>query len=344
MPSIEKRGNYWSIKWSDNGRQRRQSIDRLVKRHVESRSEADAIYRKWLLENSNSRYDPAPKIRLGDLYTRYRDHAARVWSAESFRVDMPRLQSFILWCGEHGLQYVEQLTPIHIEEWRVSLLDQKMQIQTANKYLERSRAFFNRLKAWRLIERSPMDGIEMMKYQKKEMRVLTDKEIAELLLMCTDEDLRDVVTLALQTGCRQSEIVHLRWSDVRDDDIHIPKTKSYRPRTIPFGPGMRDLIERRRRKRGPRDVFVFDDGTGEPRSGNTWYHRLMGAYIRADIVGADFHTLRHTFASRLVRAGVNLKVVQALMGHSDIKTTLQYVHLYDGDREAAVGKLSLPKP
>lgn len=342
MPSLEKRGDFWSIKWNENGRQRRQSVDRLVKRHVSSKSEADAIFEKWLFENANGKYDPDPKIPLTDLYTQYRDYAKRVWSAESYRVDMPRLEALILWCNSRGIQHAEQLTPTKIEEWREELLASGMQPQTANKYLERARAFFARCKAWRRIKRSPMDGIEMMKYQKKEMRVLSDKEIAALFPMLTDPDLHDVVTVALQTGMRQGELVRLKWADVREDDIHIPKTKSYRPRSIPFAPGVREVIDRRRKNKGPKDVYVFDDGTGEPRKGGLWYQRLMGAYIRAGIDGADFHTLRHTFASRLVREGVNLKTVQALMGHTDIKTTLQYVHLYDGDREAAVSKLMLP--
>lgn len=83
-------------------------------------------------------------------------------------------------------------------------------------------------------------------------------------------------------------------------------------------------------------------GSNEPVSGSAWYGRLRFSYARAQIDGANFHSLRHTFASRLVAAGVNIKVVQTLMGHADLTTTLRYVHLYRGDTQKAVDRLELP--
>jgi len=127
---------------------------------------------------------------------------------------------------------------------------------------------------------------------------------------------------------------------VKADGIHFIKTKSYRPRTVPYAPGVREMLDRRRRD---GQVYVFQrDGSPEPVSGGAWYARMRLAYARAAIDGANVHSLRHTFASRLVRAGANIKVVQTLMGHANIQTTLRYVHLYQGDSEAAMGRLILP--
>jgi integrase/recombinase XerD len=230
-----------------------------------------------------------------------------------------------------------------IEDFRQDVLEGGAKPVTANRYLERVRAFFNQAVAWRLAEANPFTGVKMLKVHQREPRFLSDDEIARLLAVL-DGDLRDVVIVALQTGCRETEIVRIELAHCRDDGIHLPKTKSYRPRTIPYAPLVAEIVSRRKGNQSPPMIYLFDNGRGQPLQGaSTWYYWLRLAYARAGIIGANFHTLRHTFATRLVRAGVNMRVVQDLMGHQHISTTLRYVHLYDDDRERAVERLVLPE-
>lgn len=343
MPSLEKRDDGgWSILYrKPDGSPSRVSINRLVGRRVTEKAEAEAIYHRWLVKNLRTDYSPPDRHALTDLFRRYDAYANARWTAESYRVDMPRLADFLSFAQEQGAIYADQVTPILIEDYRAALMARGMAPQTANKYLERVRAFFNRLHGWRLIERSPVERLEMQKTHRPEMRILTDEEIRRLWVVLGDPDLEDVVTVALQTGMRQAEICRLRFADCQPDGIHVLKTKSYRPRTIPYAPGVQETVERRRDQR-PGQSYVFANGRGEPVPGNVWYQKLVGAYMRAGIEGANFHSLRHTFASRLLRAGANIVVVQTLMGHQDIKTTLRYVHLYADDASRAVAGLGLP--
>ena len=84
------------------------------------------------------------------------------------------------------------------------------------------------------------------------------------------------------------------------------------------------------------------------RSGTAWSERnllyaLKWACGYAKIENCTLHTLRHTFASRLVKAGVGLWTVQELMGHKDISMTLRYIHLLPDHKRAAVFRGKIPR-
>jgi integrase len=82
-------------------------------------------------------------------------------------------------------------------------------------------------------------------------------------------------------------------------------------------------------------VFCSRDGTPY-RSFRTAFAR---AVLQAGLADFTFHDLRHTFASRLVMAGVDLPTVKELLGHKDISMTMRYAHLSSGHKQAAVKKL-----
>lgn len=345
MPKLEKRKDGgWSITYvKADGKHSRVSIKTLLGRPPVDEVEAEQVFTKWMVKSIQTEYSPAPRETLADLLKRYEQFAKNRWGKETYRVAMPRLTGFIQWAGEQGAMYPDQVKPILLEDYRHELLGRGSQPITANRHLEVIRAFFNRLHAWQMIDRSPVDRLEMQKVHKSEIRILTDEELQLLLVSCkVDPELFDVIFLAIQTGMRRGEIERLKWEDVKSDGIHLPITKSFRPRTIPYAAGVQDMLTRRRTTKPIQAVYVFDNGDGTPISGNVWYHRLRDQYAKLGITGADFHALRHTFASRLIRSGANIKVVQSLMGHADISTTMQYIHLYDGDRRRAVEALSLP--
>ncbi len=78
----------------------------------------------------------------------------------------------------------------------------------------------------------------------------------------------------------------------------------------------------------------------KPRDGNAFYKKIfIPAVQKADLFGVVWHTLRHTFCSRLVQAGIPLTTVQKLAGHKDYSTTLIYAHLSPGHLHDAVGIL-----
>ena len=137
----------------------------------------------------------------------------------------------------------------------------------------------------------------------------------------------DIIRLLLLTGCRRSEILRLRWSEVDRDRLVLADSKTG-PRIVPLNTPARRILEHRPRGESPF-VFPSPSDPTRPRSRNLafWYRARREACIE----GVRLHDLRHTHASHAVMNGVPVPVVARLLGHSDVRTTLRYAHL--GDRE-----------
>ena len=137
----------------------------------------------------------------------------------------------------------------------------------------------------------------------------------------------DIVRLLLLTGCRRSEIVQLRWSEVRGDVLALADSKTG-PKKVPLGTQARRILERQPRS-GSAFVFPSPRDPARPRG----VHLALWDRVRreAGIEDCRLHDLRHTFASQAVMSGVPVPVVSRMLGHSNVRMTLRYAHL--GDRE-----------
>ena len=162
-------------------------------------------------------------------------------------------------------------------------------------------------------------------------RFLSREEVARLhrVLDRQTRDSRreqaDIIRLLLLTGCRRSEILRLRWSEVDRDRLVLADSKTG-PRIVPLNTPARRILERRPCGGSPF-VFPSPRDPARPRSRNLpfWYR----ARREAGIEDVRLHDLRHTHASHAVMNGVPVPVVSRLLGHSDVRTTLRYAHLGD---------------
>ena len=144
---------------------------------------------------------------------------------------------------------------------------------------------------------------------------------------------------------RRSELVYLTWDDIDFLNKLItvqskPETgfhpKSHRPRSIPINPDLEQLILDLPQK----GKYLFDDGKGKPLHCKDYYTKQFEKILKkAEVKNANLHTLRHTFASNLVMAGVDLRTVQELLGHSTIKITERYAHLSPDHKTRAINVL-----
>ncbi len=137
----------------------------------------------------------------------------------------------------------------------------------------------------------------------------------------------DVVRLLLLTGCRKSEILTLRWSEVDSDMLRLAEAKTG-PRTVWLSEAAQAIIARRPRM-GSAFVFPSPRDPARPQSRN------LGLWQRArreaGIEDVRLHDLRHTVASQAVARGVPLPTVARMLGHTQPVMTLRYAHV--GDRE-----------
>jgi len=152
--------------------------------------------------------------------------------------------------------------------------------------------------------------------------------------------IQDLIRFAVNTGLRIGEIFSLRWSDVdwENNVLNILAPKTQKLRTVPINGPARKVLDYW--ALGRRNEFVFYN----PDSGKPFVD-LDGGFAlackKAGIDGVTWHTLRHTFASRLVNRGVDIVTVQQLLGHSTITVTMRYTHTNLDSKRTAVAKLSL---
>ena len=158
---------------------------------------------------------------------------------------------------------------------------------------------------------------------------------------------RTMIVVALRTGLRFGELIALRWEDVdlvagkltvRKSIVkgHEGEPKGRRSREVPLGDEVLRLLKQHRHLRGAR-VFCDQDGGVLRTPKARW--ELERACKRAGLRLVGWHTLRHSFASHLVMRGVSIVIVQRLLGHVDIKTTMRYAHLSPDVTREAVQRL-----
>jgi integrase len=155
------------------------------------------------------------------------------------------------------------------------------------------------------------------------------------------DHLSPIVRLALHTGCRRGELFGLTWGDVDLVGAYLTvraeDAKSGVSRVLPLNTDAVKVLRTWRPSKVSTEDHVFPGEDGAPLVDikKAWSSLLDDAAI----TNFRFHDLRHTFASRLVMAGVDLNTVRELLGHSDIKMTLRYAHLAPEHKAAAVAKL-----
>lgn len=181
------------------------------------------------------------------------------------------------------------------------------------------------------VDRNPCRGIRQKAEENTRDRFLSDDEESRLMTAAAPH-LRPIILTALHTGARRGELLRLMWADVdfkrRSVTFRAENTKSHQTRHIPMSDTLHDALK----AMAPADVawgaskpvFAHSHAKEGPRSIRTGF---MAACARAGILGVTVHTLRHTFASRLVQAGVPIYTVSRLLGHGDVKTTARYAHL-----------------
>lgn len=258
---------------------------------------------------------------------------------ESYGRDLRKFASFI------EAQEVKELNHIdkHLIQYFLSTLsEQNYSASSTNRMLSSLKQFFNFLVIEKEISHSPMALIKSAKKQKRLPKALSLQQVEALIAapdLNTNWGIRDraIFELMYATGLRVSELINLKIGDCHLSLGFIQTIgKGNKERIVPLGEEashwmMRYLDEVRplfsSQKNRNEYVFITERGKQFTRQG-IWknikkYVALAG--MDSDLVSP--HVLRHSFATHLLEYGADLRLVQELLGHSDISTTQIYTHI-----------------
>ncbi|MGH9487909.1 MAG: tyrosine-type recombinase/integrase [Terriglobales bacterium] len=144
--------------------------------------------------------------------------------------------------------------------------------------------------------------------------------------------------IALQTGMRLSEQHGLRRDaiNLKAGTLTVPPSKYGEARDIPLNQAARRAVETLQARSGNSEWAMVNDKGERMVMPRRWFETAVET---AKLPKFTWHCLRHTFASRLVMLGVDLRTAQELMGHKDVRMTCRYAHLAPARKLAAVEKL-----
>lgn len=234
-----------------------------------------------------------------------------------------------------------EVTQAHRERFVSARRADDVSARSINREVGCVRAAFNRA-----VDQYELISLEQNRFARKwkslpekepKRRTLTPAEQKKLLKECRKDglELETYVSLALDTGARANEISHLLWSevDLKASRVTIKctdtfQTKTRKNRTVPIQPPTAELLKRWHVKRGVGARYVFTEEDAGPRE---HYKEIAGRFNdatdRAKLKGVTLHSLRHTFATDALGAGVPLQIVSEILGHRDITTTARiYSH------------------
>ena len=217
---------------------------------------------------------------------------------------------------------------------------------TINRELTCLKTLFNKAVEWGRIETNPIYLVKKFKEPPAKERILTSAE-ARKLIENASKAIRPVIIIALHTGMRRGEILGLKWGnvDLARGFIFIEDSKSGRSRKVPMTPAVLEAL--RVLPRNSEYVFYNPETKNHIQDVKTAFRKACRLSKKdpedekdPGIEGLRFHDLRHTAASKMIEAGVDLVTVSKILGHASIQMTMRYAHPTPDNMKLAVNRLA----
>lgn len=281
---------------------------------------------------------------LSDQFADYLYVERRLAKATAL-VYLPVVSRFLEYVEKQGLD-VSTLAVADVERFLVGIRENEgTSGRTVAKYLSALKTFFSFLVREHIRPDNVARQLRAPKLGSRLPEVVSSGKLEKLFADIPGDTLlgrRDQVMLETIFGCglRASEAISLKVSDIQDGSLRV-LGKRGKMRLVPIPSEVRQLLvqylgEVRPKLLGPhsteRHLFVGRRGTGLTRQGVT---KRLKEYAAKEGIDMHLHTLRHSYATSLLSRGADLRSVQMLLGHSDIKTTQIYTHVDTQDLEEA---------
>ena len=327
MKGIFQRGDNYYIDYYVNNRRKREMIG-------PSKRLAETVLKKRKVEIAENKFldiEKIEKIRFDAFADEYLELHSKL--NKSYYTD-EKIVGLLkkIFSGK----CLHEITSYDVEKFKSERI-KEVSPATVNRAMAVLKSMFNRAIEWGKAKNNPCKAVKLFKESAPRLRFLEKEEIEKLLANCS-KHLKPIVIVALNTGMRKGEILGLKWHDIdiQRNIIHLFDTKNSEKMEVPIN----DIVQRTliAVPKHPDSPYIFCNTKGEP------FYNVRKSFSttldKSGIINFHFHDLRHTFASQLVMAGVDLNTVRELLGHKSLEMTLRYSHLSPDHKKRAVDVLS----
>lgn len=251
---------------------------------------------------------------------------------DAYRRDLTAFCDFLL--DTEKIDEFEKIKRIHINCYIKILHDNNYSPTSVTRKIASIRGWFRWLSANEIISQDPSLGIELPRLTKKLPRVISVSEIEEMLNNKLDETQQVIIELLYGAGLRVSELVGLELNNIELSSRYVRCIgKGSKERIIPIGEKAQKAIAEylkirqlliKKYKLETKQFLIKENGHLMTRQDVYVFIKQQGELLRKHI---SPHTLRHSFATHMLENGADLRVVQELLGHSDVSTTQLYTHV-----------------
>jgi len=314
-----------------------------VRRWKSTRTRSKGKALAFLSEFKDKIKTQTQNIKLSKFTEEFLDYAKAIYADKTIAIYRRMLEDFREICGDRMLT---SYSIRHLDKYKATRAE-SVAPTSVNIELRALSACFNTAVRWKYLAENPFSGMKKLPVPEKVPSYIK-KEQFEILIRNSKGWLKEVIIFAVLTGLRRGEILNLRYPDVDLEKrlIYVVSNQSFQTkhgkrRVVPMNELLQSFLSEKMKGNIDSSGYIFTlTNSDKPIEGNLASKRFRELVRK---VGLDssihFHSLRHTFATWLVKAGVSIYEVQKLLGHSNVTVTQVYSHLASDELHSAVSKL-----
>ena len=320
---LYKRGQVWWMSFSYKGkfiRKSTEATDRKLAKRVCDMVKGEIAQGKWFEKL------PGEEKTCKEMLEKYlREHSFRNKAPKSHLRDKSLAAHLIHHFKDFTLT---EITPRLIAEYKTQRREDGAAPKTINNELVLiGHAYKLAIREWEWCRDNPVSKVSKEKVNNLIERWLTCEEEARLKAS-SPKWLQEIIAFAVNTGFRQSEILDLQWPkvDLFRKTITILEQKNKGKDTLPLNEETLEVLKARAKIRHIQTNHVFYNSIGRRINARNLQRAFCSATRKTGLKGFRFHDLRHTFATRLIQAGVDIYTVQKLGRWKNISMVMRYAH------------------
>ena len=237
------------------------------------------------------------------------------------------------------IDFLSDITPELLQTLKERLVNQNKGAHGINRDISALKTMMRTAEKWKLIGKQEWSLLSKIRTPRGRVEFHNEEEIKKLIEAAPSFDWELVIRLGARAGLRRGEIAMLRWQDVnfKEHQIYVAPNKTDMHRFVPISEDLyKALNVAKKRAKTPFVINIGEEHSRKTKDYLTSYYKKIA---KSAGVKSFLHKLRHTFASHLVQAGVDLYSVSKLLGHSSINMTEIYAHLAPKTLKDAVSRL-----